>query len=73
MMMERRKGGETGVKAVTCLTGKDVWKAGDAGRWSWDCWRPLSAAAKRSIPATSASQRRQHDRASSIAMPARPF
>jgi hypothetical protein len=36
VMMERRKGGETGVKAVTCLTGKDVWKAGDAGQWSWD-------------------------------------
>jgi hypothetical protein len=45
VMMERRKGGETGVKAVTCLTGKDVWKAGDAGQWSWDL---LEAALARS-------------------------
>jgi hypothetical protein len=36
VMLERRKSGETGVKSVTCLTGKDVWKAGDQGRWSWD-------------------------------------
>ncbi len=44
-MMERRQGGETGVKAVTCLVGKDVWKAGDSGRWSWDL---LKAALARS-------------------------
>src|SRR5205807_9339092 len=36
VMLERRRGGETGVKAVTCLTGNDVWKAGDAGLWSWE-------------------------------------
>jgi hypothetical protein len=36
VMVERRKGGETGVKVVTCLNGNEVWKAGDAGLWSWD-------------------------------------
>jgi hypothetical protein len=45
VMMERRKGGETGIKAVTCLTGKDVWKAGDDGKWNWDL---LEAALARS-------------------------
>ena len=35
-MMERRAGGETGVKSVRTITGPDVWKAGDAGVWSWD-------------------------------------
>lgn len=34
-MLERRKGGETGVKSVVCLQGKDVWKAADDGKWSW--------------------------------------
>ncbi len=33
-MVERRKGGETGVKAVQMIEGDDVWKAGDDGRWS---------------------------------------
>jgi hypothetical protein len=44
-MLERRKGGETGVKAVQLLEGDDVWAAGDAGRWSNDL---LSSALSRS-------------------------
>lgn len=44
-MLERRIGGETGVKSVTCLSGKDVWRAGDQGKWSWQL---LEAALSRS-------------------------
>jgi hypothetical protein len=44
-MLERRKGGETGVKAVQLLEGDDVWTAGNAGRWSRDL---LSSALSRS-------------------------
>ncbi len=35
-MVERRRGGETGVKAVQLLEGDAVWKAGDDGRYSKD-------------------------------------
>lgn len=44
-MLERRAGGETGVKAVQLLQGDDVWAAGKAGRWSKDL---LSSALSRS-------------------------
>jgi hypothetical protein len=36
VMVERRAGGETGVKSVQCLEGDAVWEAGKAGRWSKD-------------------------------------
>ncbi len=40
-MVERRRGGETGVAAVTCLEGEAVWQAAKDGLWSYD----LAAAA----------------------------
>lgn len=44
-MVERRRGGETGVAAVQLLDGDTAWKAGEEGRWSK---RLLTAALSRS-------------------------
>ena len=44
-MIERRKGGETGVAAVQLIEGDEVWKAGENGRWSLEL---LEAALSRS-------------------------
>jgi hypothetical protein len=33
-MIERRRGGETGVRAVQMIQGGAVWRAGEEGRWS---------------------------------------
>jgi len=35
-MVERRRGGETGVRSVQLIEGDAVWKACDAGQWSWE-------------------------------------
>jgi hypothetical protein len=44
-LIDRRKGGETGVEAVQLIDGKAVWSAGDRGEWSWEL---LEAALSRS-------------------------
>jgi hypothetical protein len=46
-MVERRKGGEKGVKSVQCLTGKDMWEAMDKGLWS----KELLEAGMKLVPA----------------------
>jgi hypothetical protein len=33
-MVERRRGGETGIRSVQMLTGEEVWRAAEAGAWS---------------------------------------
>jgi hypothetical protein len=68
-MVERRKGGETGVKAVTCLTGKDVWKAGDDGKWSWEL---LEAALARSETVNPGDVRKNVGSTAVQGMPATP-
>ena len=44
-VIERRRGGEAGVRAVRFLEGKDLWRAGHKGLWSWPL---LSSALSRS-------------------------
>src|SRR5207244_11808897 len=57
------------VRAVTCLTGRDVWKAGDAGQWSWEL---LEAALGRSEAVCPGDMRRNVGSAPIQGMPATP-
>jgi hypothetical protein len=69
MMLERRRGGETGVRAVTCLTGSAVWKAAAEGRWNWAL---LEAALERSETAALGDMRRTVGKVALPGMPAAP-
>ena len=55
VMLERRKGGETGVKAVTLPDRQGRLESGRRGPWSWDLLdAALRAQRDASTPATSA-------------------
>ena len=65
-MLERRKGGETGVKAVQLLEGDNVWAAGDSGRWSKDVLRDchkINRTFKRGVEGSCSSILHETDRA----------
>jgi hypothetical protein len=68
-LVERRRGGETGVRAVTCLSGPEVWRAGDEGRWSWAL---LDAALERSETVNLGDPRQNCGRVALPGMPAAP-
>ena len=55
-MVERRAGGESGVKAVTCLEGEAVWAAAAQGAW----WQELAEAACVPVETTPAGVMQDH-------------
>jgi hypothetical protein len=65
-LVERRAGGESGVIAVQCLSGPEVWRAGNRGGWSWEL---LHAALARGENVNLGDPR---DNVGSIALPTMP-
>lgn len=51
-MVERRAGGETGVVAVRCVSGKAVWDGVASGLWSRELLDSLSPARRTAIPSS---------------------
>jgi hypothetical protein len=48
--VERRRGGETGIRAVQRIEGPAVWKAGAEGRWSRDMMQAALAVGRKIVP-----------------------
>lgn len=48
--VERRRGGETGIRAVERIEGPAVWKAGADGRWSRELMQAALAAGQKIVP-----------------------
>ncbi len=61
-MVERRRGGETGVAAVTCFEGDAVWEAAERGVWS----RQLAEAACAALPDKPQGSMEEHCRNPSL-------
>jgi hypothetical protein len=62
VMTERRRGGETGVRAVQCLEGKDAWQAATKGQWD----RTLLDAALAKVPQKGKGKVEEEDEAAIV-------
>jgi hypothetical protein len=60
-MVERRRGGETGVASVRCLSGRSAWEGADAGLWPRDLFDALLPARRRVRPAAQPPTPRDRD------------